>query len=261
MSVQYAPEGLIGLLTPQANTTAEIEFSMLMPQGVEALVARMTSGCPTLESRLIEYFERLDDTIAQFANAPIKAVAVACTGSSYLIGPQREDQLFDAVSTRFGQPVTSAGLSVVQACAALSAQRIALLSPYSDSLTAESISYWQARGLEVVEVIRVGSDASAFHPIYAISADSTSTALQSLTMDRAQAIIALGTGMPSLGTILAHPRWQGVPVLSCMLALAWNAVRLAQQASVNAQSLLEIIEGKSWGPRFRTRFQNSDAES
>jgi maleate isomerase len=35
MSVQYAPKGLIGLLTPQANTTAEIEFAALMPRGIE----------------------------------------------------------------------------------------------------------------------------------------------------------------------------------------------------------------------------------
>lgn len=254
MSVQYAPKGLIGLLTPQANTTAEIEFSALMPRGVAAMVARMTSACPTLESRLIEYFERLDDTIAQFANAPIAAMAAACTGSSYLIGPEREDHLFNALSTRFGCPVTSAGRSVVAACEALSARRIALLSPYSDSLTAESIKYWQARGLEVVEVIRVGSDAAAFHPIYAIRSDATQRALQSLSTDRAQVIVALGTGMPSLATVLEHPQWRGAPVFSCMLALAWNAVRLAEGAPAYAAPLLDVIAGKDWGARFRARF-------
>ena len=254
MSVQYAPKGLIGLLTPQANTTAEIEFAALMPRGVEPLVARMTSMQSTLESRLIEYFERLDDTIAQFANAPIVAVAAACTGSPDLIGPEREDQLFNGLSTRFGRPVTSAGRSVVGACEVLSAQRIALLSPYSESLTAESVKYWQARGLEVVEVIRVGSEATAFHPIYAIRSDTTRVALRSLTTDRAQAIVALGTGMPSLATVLEHPQWRGAPVLSCMLALAWNAVRLAQGASAQAGPLLDVISGKGWGARFRARF-------
>jgi maleate cis-trans isomerase len=254
MSVQYAPKGLIGLLTPQANTTAEIEFAALMPRGIEPLVARMTSARPTLESRLIAYFEGLDDTIVQFANAPIGAIAAACTGSSYLIGPEREDQLLNGLSTRFGRPVTSAGRSVVEACKALSARRIALLSPYSDSLTAESVKYWQARGLEVVEVIRIGSDAAAFHPIYAIRSDATHMALRSLTTDRAQAIIALGTGMPSLATVLEHPQWRGAPVFSCMLALAWNAVRLAQGASATAGSLLDVIAGKDWGARFRARF-------
>lgn len=254
MSVQYAPKGLIGLLTPQANTTAEIEFAALMPRGVEPLVARMTSARPTLESRLIEYFERLDDTIAQFANAPIAAIAAACTGSSYLIGPEREDLLFNTLSIQFGRPVTSAGRSVVAACEALSARRIALLSPYSESLTAASIKYWQARGLDVVEVIRVGSDATAFHPIYAIRSDATQVALQSLTTDRAQAIVALGTGMPSLATVLEYPQWLGAPVFSCMLALAWNAVRLAQGSPAHADSLLDVIAGKDWGARFRARF-------
>ena len=30
MKVEYAPKGLIGLLTPQANTTVEPEFSILI---------------------------------------------------------------------------------------------------------------------------------------------------------------------------------------------------------------------------------------
>ena len=136
MSVQYAPKGLIGLLTPQANTTAEIEFAALMPRGIEPLVARMTSARPTLESRLIEYFEGLDDTIVQFANAPIGAIAAACTGSSYLIGPEREDQLLNGLSTRFGRPVTSAGRSVVPVLTHRSVDAVRL----SAALLAEGIN-------------------------------------------------------------------------------------------------------------------------
>ena len=71
MSLEYAPKGLVGLLTPQANTTAEIEFNALMPLGVSSLVARMTSRCSTLEARLLEYFDQLDLTLEQFANAPL----------------------------------------------------------------------------------------------------------------------------------------------------------------------------------------------
>ncbi len=254
MSLEYAPSGLLGVLTPQANTTAEIEFSAMMPPGFASLVTRMTSAQPDLEGRLIEYFERLDQSIAQFANAPLAAIAVACTGSSYLIGPEREDALFSKLSSELGLPVTSAGLSVVQACQTLSARRIAVLSPYSDSLTTASIAYWQARGLEVVEVVRVGSNATAFHPIYSIQASATLQALQAVQTDEAQAIICLGTGLPSLRTILAHPVHRSAPVFSCMVALAWNALRLAQQQTADAPRLRDFIAGGDWRPSFQARF-------
>lgn len=254
MSLEYAPNGLIGLLTPQANTTAEIEFGALLPRGVSSLVARMTSRCSTLEERLVEYFDRLEETIEQFANAPLEAVAVACTGSSYLIGPKREDALFDRLSDRLGYPVIPAGRSVVQACNALGAHRIAVLSPYSESLTRDSVAYWRARGLEVIEVVRVESDSAAFHPIYAIERSTTARAMQSLSKPGAQAIIALGTGLPSLRTVLDPAYRTGPPLFSCMVALAWNSLRLAGIEPSGGEGLTNLISGSEWSARFRSRY-------
>ena len=260
MSLEYAPSGLIGLLTPQANTTAELEFGALLPRGVAPLVARMTSQCATLEDRLIEYFDRLDETIAQFSNAPLSVIAVACTGSSYLIGPAAENALLERLSARFGVPVTSAGRSVVQACRALSVQRVAVLSPYSESLTHESVTYWQTHGIEVLEVVRIEAASSAFHPIYAMKTGMTAQALQSVQTQHAQAIIALGTGLPSLHTVLTRARQGGTPLFSCMVALAWNALNLAQIGQPGPMGLAELLRGAEWGERFESRYGDPDGQ-
>ena len=93
MSIEYAPRGLVGLLTPQANTKAEPELNALWPGGIGMVAARMTSLPPTIEVLLVEYYLRLDGTVQQFGNAPMGVVASACNGSSYLMGPAREDEL------------------------------------------------------------------------------------------------------------------------------------------------------------------------
>ena len=46
MSLEYAPRGLVGMLTPQANTTVEPEFNLLWPPGVAMINARLISDKP-----------------------------------------------------------------------------------------------------------------------------------------------------------------------------------------------------------------------
>jgi len=72
MAVEYASKGLIGVLTPQANTTVEPEFWIMLPPGVAMINARMTSDKSSLEARLVDYFDQMDRAVEQFANAPLQ---------------------------------------------------------------------------------------------------------------------------------------------------------------------------------------------
>ena len=86
MSMEYAPLGLIGLLTPQANTTVEPEAWALLPTGYSLINGRLVSQAPSLDQRLLDYFDQLEHSMLQFGNAPLSVLALACTGSSYLMG-------------------------------------------------------------------------------------------------------------------------------------------------------------------------------
>ena len=72
-------------------------------EGFAFLTARMVSDKPTLEDRLRDYFAGMDRSIAQFASAPMKAVAFACTGASYLQGVEPEARAVDALQAAFTQ--------------------------------------------------------------------------------------------------------------------------------------------------------------
>jgi maleate isomerase len=108
MSLEYAPRGLVGLLVPQANTTVEAEFGILMPPGVTFISARLTSPQAGIADRMRDYIASLDTTIAQFANAPLGALALAVTGASYYTGATEEDTAVARLEDRLGVPVVTA---------------------------------------------------------------------------------------------------------------------------------------------------------
>lgn len=259
MSFEYAPRGFIGVLTPQANTCVEPEFNILMPKGVGVVNARMFCDNPVMEDRLVDYFETMPASLARFGAAPLKAIGVACTGMSYLAGREREDALFPSLTKQRGALVTNSALAVVDALHALGAQRIGLVSPYPDSLTQESVGYWQSRGFAVTAVAKVVATAAdharsgTAHPVYALGSDSGTEALKTLRGNAMDAIVMLGTGLPSLKTILQLPGLDGVPVFSCVLALAWRCVRAADGADCTAASLREWIAGNDWKARWQER--------
>ncbi|WP_338664770.1 hypothetical protein VQH23_06255 [Pararoseomonas sp. SCSIO 73927] len=258
LRLEYAPHGLMGLLTPQANTTAEAEFGLLCPRGVGMVTARLTSARPGMVDRLLEYIRGLDDVLDRFGNAPIGAYAFACTGASYYVGVLAEDALISRVEASRGVRLVTAACAVRDALVALNARRIGLVSPYSSDMTEASRGYWEARGFEVVRVAALIQPEAAFHPIYTMSGAAAEEALASLdTPDTASsgldAVVMLGTGLPSLGSILARPRIGQVPVLSCMLALAWRTSLILHGRDPDAASLLDWIGGGDWGPRYRER--------
>jgi maleate cis-trans isomerase len=253
MAVEYAPRGLLGVLTPQANTTVEPELAALLPPGIAMLNARMTSAKPTIVARLLDYLASLEACSAQFANAPIGAIAFACTGASYYAGVAEEEAAVQRISAARGVPFVTAGHAVRDAFHALGARRIGLVSPYPRDLTDAAAAYWQALGFEVVRVSGSELKEGVFHPIYAMSGEGAHQALMALDPRGLDGIAMLGTGMPTLAPILRTPFHGGVPVLSCMLALAWRSVTALDGATPERETLLAWVRAEGWGARHRAR--------
>jgi maleate cis-trans isomerase len=257
MAVEYAPRGLLGVLTPQANTTVEPEFAILLPPGMAMLNARMTSDKPTIIARLLDYLASLDAWSAQFANAPIGAIAFACTGASYFAGVAEEDAAVARITAARGIPFITAGHAVRDAFHALGARRIGLVSPYPKDLTEAGIAYFTALGFEVARVSGSVLKDGVFHPIYAMTGEGAHQALLALDPTGLDAIAMLGTGMPTLRPIARTPFHGGVPVISCMLALAWRSATALQGQAPDRESLLGWVRGAGWGARLGGGFAPS----
>ncbi len=253
MSLEYASRGLIGMLTPQANTTVEPEFNILWPRGVAMINARLMSGKASMTARLVDYFDNYGASLSQFANAPVGVVAAACTGASYLAGREREAAVVRDIAARHKHPFITAALAVVDALTVLKAKKLGLVSPYPGDLNKASVAYWQSHGFEVADVALVFNEGSAFHPIYSLGGSSAAGALQTLKHKPLDAIVMLGTGMPTLRPIAQAIGWGRPPVMSCNLCLAWRAVEALDGRTPSRTTLEPWLKGEGWAARLDER--------
>lgn len=251
MSVEYAPRGLIGVLTPQANTTVEPEMAILTPPGYAWINARLMSDKPSIEARLVDYYATLPGQLRQFANAPIGCAVVATSGMSYLAGIDAEDRILADASAKAGIPVLTSAIASVHALRALGARRIGLVSPYPESLNVASRDYWSARGFTVAAEAGAFVDSGAFHPIYSLAGGQALAALDHLAgASDLDAVLMLGTGMPTLDAIRQRPRLGRAPVLSCMLATGWRCIAALDKAEMTRDSVLDWIDRPRWAARW-----------
>jgi maleate cis-trans isomerase len=204
-------------------------------------------------ARLLDYLASLDTWAEQFANAPVGAVAFACTGASYFAGVAEEEAAVRRIAAARGVPFVTAGHAVRDAFHALGARRIGLVSPYPADLTEAATRYWTELGFEVARVSGSEQRDGVFHPIYAMTGEGAHAALMALDPSGLDAVVMLGTGMPTLAPILRTPLHAGVPVISCMLALAWRSVCALDGAAPGRDSLLAWVRGEGWGERHLLR--------
>jgi maleate isomerase len=218
---------VLGIVTPQANTTVEPEMHVLLGGAARysVITARLTSSLADSRARLIDYFDRLEATLAQFDVAPLAAAGFACTGSSYLVGRADEEKRLAAATEAAGCPVISAAQAILAAFAGLGAKHIALVAPYPQWLAAAGERYWRDAGIVLTSLAHLPQELADTRGIYQLTTVRVKALLDGLDVRGADAVLLSGTGMPTLRTIASSE--PGLPVISSNLCLAWLLERSA----------------------------------
>lgn len=215
----YGSTARIGIGAPQANPTVEAEFGILMPRTCSLHIVRLTGTPDNAEKRLVEYMTDLAAHLRRYDILKPDIFGFACTGSSYLLGAENEQQFFEDMSRQVGYPIATAAQSLRWRLNHHGAKRIVIAAPYPTWLLDAAARYWSAHGFDIktIEQIKTAS-ATDTRTIYNLSSDAVFPALARVDLSDVDAVLLSGTGMPSLATIKAAP--VAIPMFSSNICLA-----------------------------------------
>lgn len=205
----------VAVLTPMANPTVEAEFRAFLPLDLPWVTGRLVSDEPDSPKRLVAYAETIGQSLRQFDALPLSAVAFACTGSSYLIGRDRQAAL--ARTLPMAAPVLWATDAIEARLKSIAARRIAVVSPYPSELHTAALSYWRDGQWQVTFDARIEIGSNDTRAIYALQSHSAAEAIAAARDTGPDAILLSGTGMPTRA--LLDPAG-APPVISTNLCLA-----------------------------------------
>lgn len=211
-----------GVLIPSTNTTVEIEYSRLLPPGLQAHYGRLGKGgkapfSPSLDADVAYQSTMLGD-------AKVETLALAQTSAS-LFDDDYCAKCTAMMTAGAGVPSMTSAQAIGQAVQHLGAQRIALATPYSPDAIGRAKRYYETKyGLDVVAM--EGFDASDSYAIGLMGPENARDAFRRIDRPEIEVLVVPGGNFPTMPSITAWEEEFGKPVITTNQAALWAMMRV-----------------------------------
>jgi maleate isomerase len=219
----------IGIVVPSTNTTVQPESEMLRPRGVTNHVGRSTIKERPLntEAAFFEHMEMMREgmtvAIDQIMTAGLDHLIIGIALETFWGGVAAADKLQAELATRAGVGISMGGAAAVAALKAFGARRIAVLTPHQPRGDAIVRAYLQEAGFDIVRL--KGLAVTTPRMIAQVPLGDIRTALKELDGDDIDALLQVGTALPTVAVAAEAERWLGKPVLAINTVTYWHALR------------------------------------
>ncbi|MDH4566889.1 Asp/Glu racemase [Pseudomonas sp. BN414] len=225
----YGERLRVGLIALSADVAIERDFHrMASTDDVAVFTTRIRLREPNSE----ETFRELERDLPNIARlilprSRLDVAVFGCTAASMLIGTREVEAAVQL--GREGIPVTNPAIAVVEALRAIGAKRIAMLTPYTVSVTESAVEFIESNGFEVHSAACLGVDVDDTHA--RISEEVLLQQALALDWQDVDAIFLSCTAIRSLNVIDRLEQETGKFVISSNQAAFWHALRLGKVAA------------------------------
>lgn len=163
----------------------------------------------------------IDRTVESLSSSPLDAIGLAFTSSSFIIGPNREQELLARLSNvSHGVKLETTGTAATAAIRHLGLNRIALMAPswFDEQLCRGGETYFTSQDIDLISATPSGPEGGPL----TITPEATADAVGKLVeRTGARAVLIAGNGQRAVGAIDHVEHALGITVLTANQVLLW----------------------------------------
>ena len=213
----------LGLILPSSNTTTEPDFHRVLPDNVSLHTSRIWVVDVTHDG--LEEMNRDAELAAKYVGTTEPhAIAYACTSGSFIGGPGYDQALLTRISAEAGG-VASVGTSpsMVEALRAVGVTRVAVVTPYTDTINEGLTTFLTAHGFDVATM--AGQQIVSNLEIGDQSPEAILAFARANLDPSAEGYFLSCTNWRSMEIVDQLERESGKPVVTSNQATVWAALR------------------------------------
>ncbi|MBW1598675.1 decarboxylase [Streptomyces sp. JJ38] len=190
-------------------------------------------------ARLVSEHATLREAVQALTAVSPEVVAYACTSGSFVGGQAGEVAMSYAMSQAGETPALTTSGALLEALQEIGARRVALVTPYTKSVTDSLEEYLGEAGIEVTGRCYLGLTREIWRVPYR---DVTGMAREATAEGEPDALFISCTNLPTYDAIPQLEAELRMPVLSANQVTVWSALRrIGKQAVGPYQALLDPV--------------------
>lgn len=232
----------IGMITPSSNTVLEPLSASMLSQlhDVTAHVARLKVLTIATDGDALAQFapEEFDPAASLLADAKVDVMGWNGTSSSW-IGFGADESLASALAERYRVATTSAVIAINQLLKLIPAQRVALVTPYTDDIQKRIVENYRTLGFDCVA--ETHRRISVNYDFALIDEAQIWDDLKEVAAAKPEAVVVLCTNMRGAPLAERFEETFDIPLIDSVSAYLWGALRAAK---------VDMLPIKGWGRLF-----------